>query len=511
MIEEHRTLIGTLKALGYHERNIGRIYQFYAWTIALVGSVIGIVIGLSLYPNLIWNAYGNSYHMGAFVLKPDIISCVISVLGSVLVLSLTTTLACRVALRSNAAELMRPQSPQSGRRVLLERFTALWQRLTFSQKVTARNLFRYKKRFFMTVVGVAGSVMILLTVFGLRDSIASLTRLQFDGITHYQVVLLLKDGASKVETTSLNERLAPYESAYVYQPPITASVGDHKSDLLTYLFVPEDPELLDRFVTFKERIGQGAIEFPPSGDKVFDCVVTERLARQLKVGPGDMISFEVSGKPIREVRIAAVAENYLRNYIYLTPASYEALFGEAPSFTSVILDYDPAVLDEDDLQAEMLKDDNVALILPFSVVKTTMNEVVANLVFIVAVLIIVSALLALTILYNLVNLNIMERERELATLKVLGYYQREVAAYIFREVMILTLIGIVFGLIAGVLLHEVVMGAIEQSELMFPRLIEPQSYGYTVGFSLVCNVVITLAMLPRLKRIDPVGSLKSTE
>ncbi|MDR2156314.1 MAG: FtsX-like permease family protein [Clostridiales Family XIII bacterium] len=511
MVEEHRTRIGVLKALGYRRRSIMGIYQFYAWFIGLFGGVIGVSLGLLIFPRVVWNAYATMYRMGEFMPAVAPVPCAVGLLGSTVAISLATAAACRRALDSNAASLMRPQAPKPGRRVWPERIPFLWRRFTFSQKVTIRNLFRYKKRFFMTIIGVAGCTALLLTGFGLQDSVDGVVDLQYGEVSHARATLLLNHASGAAEETPLNAGSDGYDIAYAHLAAVDASAGSRNNNgLVTYLYVPEDAEALNGFLSFRERRGHKPVLFPPAGEAPA-AVITERLANAMGVKAGDEIAFSPPDMKEVSVRVAGVTENYVYNYIYLTSEAYKTLFGIAPTFTSVALKSDLPEADFNDLLAELVATENVTSALPVSQLREIMDQVIANMSAVVWLIIVVASALALVVLYNLVNINITERERELATLKVLGFYRREVAAYIFRETTTLTIIGILIGLVCGVFLHNYVIASIEVNEVMFARLILPKSYGFAIAFTLGCSLLIGLLMLPRLKRIDPVGSLKSVE
>jgi putative ABC transport system permease protein len=512
MVEEHRTRIGTLKALGYDRISVMGLYQFYAWAIGLLGGVIGVALGVLAFPRAIWNAYGTMYFMNDFQLALAPIPCAIGLFGGTIVVAIATGAACRTALSSSAASLMRPQAPKPGRRVLLEHIPFVWKRFTFSQKVTVRNLFRYKKRFLMTVIGVAGCTALLLTGFGLRDSINGISDLQFDKITQLDATIALEKGSNATAKTPLNEKLVGTRAAYMQISDAQVSAGSRNNDdLITYMYVPEKPYQLNRMITFRERMGHRTIPFPPPGERP-GVVITERLAKVLDVEEGDEITFGLTTNTNRaRARVAGITESYVYNYIYVAPETYETLFGTAPSFSAVLLSSDLSETAFNELLSEIVATENVASAIPVSQLREIMDEVESNISSVVWIIITIASALALVVLYNLVNINITEREREIATLKVLGFYRREVAAYILRETIVLTVIGILFGLVIGVFLHDFVMGSIEVNEVMFSRLILPQSYGFAATFTLGCSLLIGLLMSPRLNRIDPVGSLKSVE
>jgi len=512
LIDEHRNQIGTLKALGFQKNSIGAIYQSYAWLIGIFGGITGSIVGIYLYPQIVWDSYQTSYHMAGFVLSPSIGSCILGLTGAALSLTTSTYLACRTTLQSRASVLMRGVTAPPGERVLLERIPFLWQRLSFAIKVTIRNIFRHKRRSIMTIVGVAGSAALLLCVFGITDSISNLADLQFGSVRHYQFMLLLKSPASLYDDSSINNVLEPYDYTYLHEQQITIAIdGRESGDLVTYLTVPENLDQINRFITLRDPASQALMSFPAQNEGVPACVITARLARDLDIKEGDTITFWFDDEPPQELIVEGIVENYLYNYLFITPETYQSMYQKTPSYNRVIVDFDNNAIDSSTLETTLLQDDNVALVLRTTSVKTIMEEALANFSFVAWVLTIVSCLLGAVVLYNLIDLNINERKRELATLKVLGYLQSDIAIYVFRDVMVLMLVGLVIGLVGGIYLHDFVMAAVEQSEITFSRVISLQSYISAIGFSILINLVINLAMLPRLKHIDPVGTLKAYE
>jgi putative ABC transport system permease protein len=512
LVEEHRTQIGTLKALGYHRRSISAIYQWYAWTISLLGGLVGVAVGLFFVPEAIWQIYGILYHMGDFELAIVVVPCAIGVLASAFAVSVATFFASRAALRSSASELMRPQPPRMGRRVLLEHIRPIWSARPLGYKLTFRNLFRYKARFFMTIVGVAGCTALLLTGFGIRDSADSMVGLQYGEVAHYQATLVLKEGSDSHEDTVLNKTIADYETAYAQMAAMDVSAGERTNKgIITYLFVPENPEELEGLISFRDRISHEPLEFPAQPGAAPSALITERLAKVLDVSAGDTIKIGRPRGQVADVRVAGVVENYVYNYIYLSPSSYEILFREAPVYSSLVLRTDATGGAFDALMTEVATDDNVATILPVSQLRTIMDQVIASMTAVVWLLIAAASLLALIVLYSLSSINITERARELATLKVLGFLRREVSSYISRETTMLTLLGLILGLIGGIFLHQFVMASIEVNEIMFARTILPQSFLFAALITLVCSAAVAFIMRFRIKRIEPVSTLKSNE
>jgi putative ABC transport system permease protein len=520
MIEEHRSQIGTLKASGYRRGQIAGIYQSYAWITGLTGGIVGVVCGILIFPQAIWNAYSLMYYMGTFNLVIAPIPCLIGFLGGAVVLSLATAFACRTTLNKDAAELMRPRAPRSGRRVLLERIKLLWSRLSFRQRMTIRNLLRNKTRFAVTVIGAAGCTALLIAGLGLRDSISGVADLHYGDISHARATLILDEPSRSTADTALNRELTNYKYAYIHIENISVSFGERNNEgIVTYLCVPENPVALNDFVTFRQRVSQEPLAFPPertvspvgATGSVPSVVITEQLATALGVRVGDWIGFAPPAATSAQAQVAGVTENYLYSYLYLTPTDYEALFGAPPSYTSIYLDSSLAEEQFQTLLSELVATENVATALPVSQLREIMDLVVESMSSVVLLMIFAALILVIVILYNLISITITERERELATLKVLGYHQREVAANVFRETTIMIIIGIAVGLGLGIWLHGFVMRSIEGNEIMFTRVILPQSFIFAVLFPLLCDILVNLCARPRLNRLDPAKSLKSIE
>ncbi|MDR0817702.1 MAG: ABC transporter permease [Clostridiales Family XIII bacterium] len=515
MVEDQRMQIGTLKALGYRRRQIVAKYFFYSTAVSLLGGLIGVLFGLQIFPRAIWDAYSMLYTMGKIELAISLRPCLTGLFGGMVATTIATTAAVISELRSPAAELMRPKAPRAGKRVLLERVGIFWRRLRFNQKVTVRNLFRYKKRFIMTIIGVAGCTALLIAGFGIRDSIESMVSLQYGEIMHSEITVALREPSSATDDTQINKKLDGYgEYIYLYETIINVSHG-HKSsgDTITYVYVPEDAEKLDEFITLKERKHKKQITFPPKNvDGEPAVVITEKLAKELGVVAGDEIRFAPPGEKKVKAKVAGIAESYIYNYVYIAPDDYKVLHGEDAEYASIMLETD-SIEDRDyrEILEDLVDTDNVTSAFSIEQVREMMDNMISSLNSVIWIIILVAGILALVVLYNLININIMERQRELATLKVLGFYPKEVYSYISRESILLTLIGIAFGAPCGVLLHRYIMESIEVSEVMFGRTIMLPSYLYAAVFTIFCVIAVNLLMRPKIGRIDPVGSLKSAE
>jgi putative ABC transport system permease protein len=514
MVEEQRMQIGTLKALGYSNRVIQFKYFFYASFLGVVGGAIGVIAGLLAFPSVIWDVYATLYAMGDMHLAITPLPCIIGLLVGPIAMVLATAIACGSELKSSAAELLRPKAPKAGKRVWLEHVGILWRHLSFSNKVTLRNLFRYKKRFITTIVGVAGCCALLLAGSGLRDSVGGILGLQYGTIHHSSITVYLDEGFSSAKKSSLNEKLSRYGD-YLYFHGIDTNVEkgtlDNKN-MQTSLFVPENSTELNNFISFRERASGHPIKFPPTVTDTPSVVITEKLAKALGVSPGDTIDIAPTNQTKQKVQVAALTENYIYNYVYLTPESYTQLFGKEPEFKAVLLM--PDKTDDASLQqilTDLISTDHVKSATSILQAKSIMSDIASSMNSIIWIIIGVAGCLAMVVLYNLTNINIIERNRELATLKVLGFHRKEISSYVNHESFILCLIGIAFGLVGGVLLHRYVVTAIEVDEFMFGRIIKPISFVTAGLFTLLCNIIIHFAMKPRLRKINPVASLKSAE
>jgi len=511
MVEEQRTQIGILKALGYGKGAIAAKYLIYAGSASLLGSAAGLVLGFITFPSVIYQAYGILYYAPPVRLEFNVAYALISSGIAILCTMLATLWACYHELASFPAELIRPKAPAPGRRVLLERIPLIWNHFSFLKKVTARNLFRYKKRFFMTIIGVGGCTALLLTGFGLRDSIMGIVSIHFGDVHTYDMVVSLENNSSANEDSEIN-RLLPElgnESLYIMASSVEASGRDET--LTAYLWVPEKSEDLNGFVRFRERESHEAVAFPQPGR----VVISEKLSTRLKVGVGDAITLSIGGTDRCEAVVGGITENYVFNYVYMTAQDYADGFGKAPEFNQILVSLgEKNELTEEDearLSETVLKAENVAAANVTGKSRREFGKAIKGLDAVVVLIIVFANLLAFVVLYNLTNVNITERVREIATIKVLGFFDREVSGYVYRENLILTLIGGLLGLVGGIFLHRFVVVTAEVDLVMFERTIHPISYVWSILLTLVFAGVVNFVMYFRLKNISMVESLKSTE
>ncbi len=515
MVEEERTQIGTLKALGYGKGAIASKYLKYAFYATLGGSVVGILFGEKVFPWVIITAYGIMYQHLPAVLVPynwefGIVAAAVAMLCTIA----ATFSACRRELRAVPAALMRPPAPKQGKRVLLEYLPFLWRPLSFLWKSTVRNLLRYKKRFLMTVIGIGGCMGLLLVGYGLRDSIMDVALLQFDELQHYEAMLILdteedeEEQQKVVRAAEEDDRIRLSSLSYMQKVDVKPEHEQkNQKEWSAYLQVVKSQEDVDQLFTFRNRETKEPYTLDDTG-----AIVTEKIAVEFELQPGDHILVEEEDGGMLSIPVARVCENYLSHYIYLTPALYESVFGKEPEYNSVLM-----IAGEDhqeELQsigAHLLEYDAALNISYTYTLADQLNNMLSALDVVMIVLIVSAGMLAFVVLYNLNNININERKRELATLKVLGFYDGEVGAYVYRENIILTLVGAFLGIFIGKFLHSFVILTVEVDSCMFGRDIKPMSYLYGVLYTFAFSVIVNAVMYFKLKKIDMVESLKSIE
>ncbi len=510
MVEEQRTQIGTLKALGYSKGSIAGKYILYSLSASLLGSIIGVLIGEQILPKVIITAYAILYKNLPEVITPyNLYYGAFSTLIAVACTTLAVYFACYKELMSTPAQLMRPAAPKLGKRVILERIPWLWKHLNFTSKATVRNLLRYKKRFFMTVFGIGGCMSLLLVGFGLKDSIGAMSDIQYVELWQQDATITVKDDTGKEKSDELLRTLQGdnriEKAASVLD--INVDAGNGSLSKSTSLIVPEDINTLSDYIILRDRITHRSVQLSDDG-----IIITEKLASLLKVSAGDSIIIKDGDTKSITVKVADIVENYMLHYIFMTPRLYEELYKAAPVYNKMyIKTQEQLSINEADFASDLLGNDLITSVSFTSEFQNRINDMLNSLNLVVYVLIISAGLLAFIVLYNLNNININERKRELATLKVLGFQDIEVAAYVYRENMMLTVIGCLAGIGMGILLHRLVILTTEIDNIMFGRNIKSVSYVFSIlltfGFSLFVNYV----MFYKLRKIDMVESLKSVE
>ena len=511
MVEEQRTQIGTMKALGYERLDIAGKYVCYALSASVMGSILGCVVGQKLLPAVIIQAYKIMYNNLPDVLTP--MNPGYSLLASFLAVACTVLAAlsaCWRELRSVPAVLMRPEPPKAGKRVLLERAGWLWRRLNFSQKSTVRNLMRYKKRFFMTIFGIGGCMALLLVGFGVRDSLVCIGDVEFGQIRKYDAVLTMEKDCSRTAAEKLEEVLR--QDARITgmmraeEKAVDVSSEAAQTERSAYLIVPADRQL-ENFITLRQRTDGTPLSL--SGDGI---VITEKLAKLLHVQVGQTVFLKEDDTSRHAVKITGITENYFMHYMYMSPALYESIYGNQPDFQEIFLDTTSSETDfEDALRTDYMEQEAVAAVSFLSGTSARVRDMLRSMDTLIYVLVISAGLLAFVVLFNLNHINITERRRELATLRVLGFYEEEVSRYVFRENVVLTVIGAGVGAGLGVLLHRFVIVTAEIDTMMFGRQIAGLSFVYSILLTFLFSGIVNVGMHVTLKKINMVESLKSVE
>lgn len=508
MVEEQRTQIGTMKALGYGRGAVMLGYLLYASLASIVGSVAGCLIGLKIFPMIIINCYKAMYQV-PFILAPIrwgyLIGC-----GAVSILCTcgVTILTCYGAMDTVPAQLMRPKAPKNGKRILLERVHFIWNRLSFSRKVTVRNLFRYKSRVCMTIIGVAGCTALMLTGFGLRYAISSMAERQYGGVFIYDSALSVSDTASVQEVGKLQQQVESEDGVEsviamtMKNVDLTAEGGSVYSGTI---YVPSEPEKLNSFISLQEQNTGEPLSIPEEG-----CVITAKLAKLLSLKEGDTLLLRNPDGSSVPLIVTGVAENYVHHYVYITPESYAAIYGEEALPTTFFLRLSDGA-DEREVHRNLLKFDNVQGLVDMGYYADAFNDLISSLNLIVWVLIISAAALAIIVMYNLVNINVSERIRELATIKVLGFYDKEVSAYICRENTAAAFVGMLVGLGLGVFLEEFVVNTAEVDVVMFIHGVPLSAFIFAAALTLFFVFLVNRIVHHSLKKINMVESLKSVE
>lgn len=511
MVEEQRIEIGTMKALGYSKRAIAGKYLGYALLATVGGSVIGVLIGEKLLPYIIIYAYGIIYPHVTHILVPYNWTYAAIASGAAIACTTVATFgACYRELGAQPAVLMRPPAPKKGKRVFLERIGIIWKHLNFSWKSTIRNLMRYKKRFFMTIFGIGGCMALMIVGFGLRDSIFEIADIQYKELQIYDGSIYLQEDLTEEDKNDLQAFLEKDKDVDrfmdAYMKNVTLTNG--KKERATYECVLGTPEEAEQYVHFRDRKTKETYELSDHG-----VIISEKTAKLLDAKIGDTIYIKDEETGNKEVKIENICENYMGHYIYFTPVYYEEVFGEEPEYNSIFFAVDDSYSKKEleDVGKEILAEDEVLSVSYMHDIEKQLNDMLKSLNLVIVVLIISAGMLAFVVLYNLNNINITERQRELATLKVLGFYDPEVAAYVYRENILLTFIGAAVGVVFGKFLHLFVIRTVEVDAAMFGRTINLPSYIYSLLFTLAFSMIVNGVMFFKLRKIDMVESLKSIE
>ncbi len=506
MVEEQRTQIGVLKALGYSNAAIMGKFLFYSGSASLIGCIVGYAVGTLVFPTVIWMSYQLMYIPMSLVYVFDWKLALTAVVVSLLCSMGTTWAACRIELNETAASLMRPKAPKAGTRVFLEYIPFVWNRLKFLYKVSIRNIFRYKGRFFMMIVGISGCTALLLTGFGLKDSVAGFADVQYEEIQVADTSLVLKTGIGTELPSDLRDQLDTQTEDYmpVHEASWDLLMEDGRVKSMS-LIVPFDSANMDKYMHLRTMDGE-KLSFPQTGEAVVSNSIAERYSAEV----GDTITLRDEGMQELQLKVTGIFENHVYNYIILSPETMTAQLGEVPEFNTVYVNFSEGT-DVYQTAAELANSEFVTNMLIYEDMKVRLSNMMKSLDYIVLLVIVCAAGLAFIVLYNLTNINITERIREIATIKVLGFFRKETSAYVLRENLVLTILGILAGLGFGILLHRFVIEQIVVDMVSFRIRILPMSFVYSILLTLGFNVIVNAFMGIKLERINMAESLKSVD
>ena len=511
MVEENRNIIGTYKSLGYSKAKIASKYLIYSTTATLIGIVLGAIIGSYTLPWVIAEGYGILYHtMPTVIMSINMKYSLMAGIAAFASTTIATIFACYKVLRATPAKLMRPKAPKEGKKIFLEKIPFIWKHFTFIQKITARNVFRYKKRLIMTVVGIAGCTALIFTGFGLRSSIASIVDKQYGNIRNYDFEITLNNELNDEKNLELNKYIEEngHDAKYMYLRQQTNDVMANNEEQNVYIVGINNQKQLKEFVNMKNRETNEELNINDDG-----VIITEKLSKLLNLDIGDEISIKIDDENTKNIKISGTTENYVYHYIYMSKTVYENIFEEEMIDNQVYLKINEKLNDsiEEEISKYLLSNENISKVLKISDISNNFSNMIGSLDIIVIVLIVGAGLLAFVVLYNLNSINIEERKRELATIKLLGFNNKELSSYVFRENIILTIIGAAVGLILGVYLHFFIVSTAEMDIVMFSREKTITSYIFSFLMTIVFAIIINLIMNKDLKKIDMIESLKSVE
>ena len=512
MVDENRLQMGTLKALGYSNVSIAGKYLLYGIAASILGSIVGIAVGFVVFPTIFWYAYRTMmFSIPTFTLHFYPGLALGSMALSAAVIGLATLQACRASLKEKSAALLLPRAPVAGKRILLEYLTPLWKRMSFSQKTTARNLFRYKKRFFMTVLGVAGCTALLLIGFGIQDSLLPMLTKQTTELTHADLTISLSDEKALTMENGLADLLDSSSGITSWGRYYTKSVtlyNDAGEKETVSLVAANDESQMTEYFTFRTRQGHKAIAFDDSS-----VILTEKTAEKLGLSVGDSFEVETADGGRRSLTLTGITENYVFTRLYLSQAQLKTLNGGAlPAWNAVYGQTDcPTDAARASLSSAILACNYVSSVSFIEDTTQMFDGLIGCLNYVVMLVIVCAAALAAVVLYNLISVNLGERKKELATIKVLGFYDKEVYRYIFREIDLLSLIGSLVGLVVGIPLHQFIIRTVEMDQMMFIRSIAPRSFVFSVALTMLFNFAVCLLMRRHVRQISMVESMKAPE
>lgn len=509
MVEEQRTQIGVLKALGYSEARIMGKYLFYAGSAAGIGSVIGFLIGSTIFPTVIWNAYKIMYHMGDYELMFDPGLAAASLAVALLCSVGVTWLTCRYELMSTAANLIRPKSPKSGRRVWLEHIPLLWNHMSFLTKVSVRNVFRYKQRFFMMVIGIGGCTALLVTGYGIKDTIADIADMQYEEVQLYDMSATLKEGypdADAADFSELTGALSGSSKDWMPFCEISMDLTGRSGVKTANVVIPQDTGAAQEYIRLRTEEGE---DIPWPGEE--EAVISAKLARKCGIRVGDTVTLRTEDGEKLKVEVAALSRNYIYNYVYISPETWKLDNGSDPVYKSIYIHALEGAQENRELSEKLLACDVVSAVAVNADMLSQINKMMGSLDAVVLLVILCAGALAFIVIYNLTNINITERIREIATIKVLGFRPKETASYVFRENVVLTALGTIVGLGAGICLHRFVIANIDVDMVTFQPRVLPFSFVKSILLTFVFMVIVDVVMYLKLERINMAESLKSVE
>lgn len=515
MVAEQRTQIGTLKALGYKKSAIARKFILYALLASVIGSVIGIFLGEFTIPEIIVRSYKMIYYnLEEPVVRINWLYGLSAAAAATFCTVFAAWAACKKELRSVPSELMRPESPKFGKKILIERIKFIWNRLDFTQKYAFRNIFRYKKRFLMTLFGVGGCMALLLVGLGVRDSVSAMTQNQYGDVFKYDGIVSVDENLTRAQRRAMLNEISSISGVesnlQIHRSMIYSSANSSantENEKYAYLIIPRNIDDFPSYITLNERVGNVMLNLTDNG-----VIITEKYADILDVSVGDSIfvrQSESDANP-KEIKVAGITENYIYNYVYMTPNLYYSIYNTAPDLNALMINTAESA-DISDITSRILQVDGVNSVSMNQEALSSLNDIIGRLYFVIIIMILAAGILAVVVLYNLNNINISERRRELATIKLLGYHNEELNAFVMRENIILTVLGIVLGIFMGIMLHRFVMTTVETDVYMFGRELSYQSILIGAGLTIVFSLIVNLIMYFKLKKIDVVESLKSVE
>lgn len=496
-ISEQRLINGTLKSLGYTNQMIARRFYIYGLIPTILGSIIGGILGRALIVKVIFNAYSTGFD----IIESSYINSLSVIVGSIILSSvlvgLTVYFSSKETVRESPARLLQAKAPEIGSKILIEKIKPIWKRLSFMQKITARNTFRYKSRMFMTIFGVAGCTALIFFGFAMIDSLKDTANIQQKEIHNYKVVAMLDEKASDEEYKKYNNKISPYNHLAIRSE--SASLIKNDKDLDISVVIPEDNKEFEKFVNLRKD-KKNPIDLEKAG-----AVITENASNILNIKENDKIKVRVDGKDI-EVKVGAIAENYVADYLYLSNKSYEDLAKDKVSLNANYIDGDPK-----DIIYDLEDEDLVMAVINTSKAYASMDSLLNNLYLVIVVITLISSILASVVLYNITDINVSERKRELATIKVLGFYAKEVASYIYREIFFLTLIGIIGGFVLGYLMFRFILRVVAPRDIMLAYKLHPLSFIVSAGITLLLSLIMLAYIHKKLKKIDMAEAMSSGE